>query len=116
MSVERRVRVEVTALAEKDAEAIVVQMIHEQPDAAYRFIAAVESTRDLLAMFPNAGRAFEQRPLRAMRLRRYSIPGFRNYLVLYIIRDDRVIIAGIVHGARNLAAEIGDWPSERLSP
>lgn len=115
MSVERKVSVEITPLAERDAEAITLQITAEQPEAAYRFVAAIQSVRDLLSMFPNAGRAFEQRPLRKLRLRRYTVPGFRNHLILYVVAENAVLITAVVHGARNLAAEIADWPPERYN-
>jgi addiction module RelE/StbE family toxin len=65
------------------------------PSGAHAVEQRIHKTVALLAEFPGAGRAVEQRPaVRVMPLGRYP------YLIFYTISDDELIVLHVRHGAR----------------
>lgn len=75
------------------------------PAAAARFIEAFKSTVDLLARMPGLGRA--RADLGESDTRSWRVHGFRNYLILYEVLPDRLRLLRVLHGARDLQAELG---------
>jgi toxin ParE1/3/4 len=75
------------------------------PSAAARFIQAFKSSVDLLAGMPELGRV---RPdLGALETRSWRVHGFRNYLIFYEVLPDRLRLLRVLHGSRDLQAELG---------
>ncbi|MBU6409199.1 MAG: type II toxin-antitoxin system RelE/ParE family toxin [Verrucomicrobia bacterium] len=75
------------------------------PAAAVRFVDAFKSSVELLSRMPKIGRA---RPdLGAPETRSWRVNGFRNHLIFYESLPDRVRLLRVLHGARDLQAELG---------
>lgn len=82
-----------------DLRDIAKYIASDNPDAAERFLNAVEETFRLLKSHPGLGR-----------LRSFSVPGirswviadFRNYIVFYLPTKTEVQILAVLHGARDL--------------
>ncbi len=84
---------------------IVRRLRPRNPAAAARFIDAFKSSVELLSQMPEIGRA---RPdLGALEIRSWRVKGFRRYLIFYEALPDRVRLLRVLHGARDLQAELG---------
>jgi|SRR5580700_1117396 toxin ParE1/3/4 len=70
--------------------------------AALRFLSAAESSFLDLAQNSMMGVTCEFRGARGKGLRRWRVKGFENYLIFYRPFSDRVEIARVLHGARDL--------------
>lgn len=84
---------------------IVRGMRSHNPGAARRFVEAFKSTVDLLSRMPYLGRA---RPnLGAPETRSWRVRGFGKYLIFYAAWPDRLRLLRVLHGSRDLQAELG---------
>ena len=77
-------------------------------DAANRFVDAVETSCAFLAEFPDSGEVLRIRHKRLKGLRAWPVKGYRNYLILFLAKDETVEILAVVHGARNLRHVVRD--------
>jgi toxin ParE1/3/4 len=76
----------------------------DNPAAAVRFVDAFKASVELLSQMPEIGRA---RPdLGASETRSWRVKGFRKYLIFYDALPDRVRLLRVLHGARDLQAEL----------
>jgi toxin ParE1/3/4 len=80
----------------------------DNPDAAERFIDAVEGSFALLAENPLLGglAAFDHPA--AHGLRRWSIRGFRNYIAFYRPLSNGIEVIRLLHAARDAESAIGE--------
>ena len=69
---------------------------------ALRFLSAAEESLRDLSQNPTMGMACEFRGPRGKGLRRWRVKGFENYLIFYRPFGDRIEIARVLHGARDL--------------
>jgi toxin ParE1/3/4 len=84
---------------------IVRRIRRHNPSVVVRFVDAFKSTVELLSQTPGIGRA---RPdLGAPETRSWHVQGFRRYLIFYDALPDRVRLLRVLHGARDLQAELG---------
>ena len=84
---------------------IVCRIRPHNPTAAARFVEAFKSSVELLARMPEIGHA---RPdLGGPQTRSWRVKGFRKYLIFYESLPDRVRLLRVLHGARDLPAEMG---------
>jgi len=83
---------------------IVRHIRRHNPSAAARFLEAFKSSVNLLAGMPELGRL---RPdLDAPETRSWRVHGFRNYLIFYEVLPDRLRLLRLLHGSRDLQAEL----------
>ena len=66
----------------------------DNPDAAARLAARMASRCDQLRAFPHLGRR------RSSDSYQLTVPGTR-YSIVYTVIEDRVVVARVIHGARN---------------
>lgn len=84
---------------------IVRRMRRQNPATAARFIDAFNSSVELLSRMPEIGRG---RPdLGTAETQSWRVKGFRKYLIFYEALPDRVRLLRVLHGARDLQAELG---------
>jgi toxin ParE1/3/4 len=84
---------------------IVRRIRPHNPAAAVRFVEAFKSSVDLLSRMPDIGRA---RPdLGAPETRSWRVIGFHKHLIFYEALPNRVRLLRVLHGARDLQAELG---------
>ena len=74
---------------------------HDNADASRRFLDAGEATYRKLAAMPRMGVAQRLNNPTLSGLRCIRIPGFRNYLIFYLPRDDGIEVVRVLHGARD---------------
>jgi toxin ParE1/3/4 len=76
------------------------QYIHQNnPDAALRFLAAIDQTIEGLALQPLKGRLRKFRGRDLKNIRSWRVDGFENYLVFYRFSRQRLEVLRIKHGA-----------------
>jgi toxin ParE1/3/4 len=75
------------------------------PSAGARFIDSFKSSVELLARMPQLGRT--RVDLGAPETRSWRVRGFRNYLIFYEVLPDRLRLLRVLHGSRDLQAELG---------
>jgi toxin ParE1/3/4 len=86
----------VTSLAEDDLAEIWCFIAADDPEAADRFVAGLQTRCQLLADAPEMGRA---RPELAAGLRGFPVD---RYVILYRVRADVIEIVRVVSGYRDL--------------
>lgn len=76
------------------------QYIHENnPDAALRFLEAIDSTVEGLSLQPLKGRLRRFRGRDLKNIRSWRVNDFENYLIFYRFAGERLEILRIKHGA-----------------
>lgn len=93
--------------AERDAENIADYIAKDSLEAAIRFLANTEATLSDLAAFPGAGSPFESTHPDLANLRFRRVKGFPNHVIFYVQHKDAIEVVRILHGARDLDAELG---------
>ena len=84
---------------ERDIAEILHYIAEHNPEAADRVVLAIETTIELLAHFPGIGSPCAHL---APGLRRTL---WREYLIYYRIRENKVEIVRALHGRRNITRE-----------
>jgi plasmid stabilization system protein ParE len=69
-------------------------------EAADRLLRAAEDTFNFIAEHPTLGSQRSFRKIVGVRSR--AVTGFKNYLVFYQMRGERVVILRVLHGMRDL--------------
>ena len=85
--------------AEIDALAYFDYIRHRNPDAALRFLAAIDSTVEALSKQPLMGRLRRFRGKDLANIRSWRINGFQTYLIFYRFEAGRLEILRVKHGA-----------------
>lgn len=80
---------------------------------AERFLSAVEKSTETLIGFPARGVLCPFLHADLKDIRRIPVIGFENWLIFYRVAGDGVEVVRILHGARDIAAILGE-PEERL--
>ena len=84
-----------------DMRAIVAYIATDNPDAAERFVPALEETYAQLEALPGMGsvRHFGRKDLQGVRI--LPVTGFEHYLIFYTSAQRSVKVLRIVHAARD---------------
>jgi toxin ParE1/3/4 len=84
-----------------DMRAIVAYIATDNPDAASRFVPALEATYAQLEALPGMGsvRHFGRKDLQGVRI--IPITGFEHYLIFYRTLGKNVTVLRILHAARD---------------
>lgn len=101
--------VDVTPAALADIDAAYQYFLARDPTLAARWLDCLDHTfTNVIAVHPHAASAarFSSPALRD--IRRAAIRGFGKYLVFYRLESGRVVIARVLHGARDIAFIFGD--------
>ena len=87
-----------------DVQDILRYLRRRNPAAALRFVQAFKSTVAQLAEMPGLGRP---RPdLNMPEVRSWRVGSFRHYLLFYEVLPDRLRLLRLLHGYRDLQAEL----------
>lgn len=89
-------------LAEEDLTGHVLYLAQERPEAALRFIDAVEKTFERLSEMPEIGavRTFDNPRLADVRL--WPVPDFEKYLIFYQFIQGEIRVLRVLYGSRNI--------------
>lgn len=85
-----------------DIEAIISYLEVRSPAAADRFVENVFAAFEDLAVMPGKGSPKQLRSTRLAGVRSWSVPGFRNHLILYRELSEAIEILAVTHGSRRL--------------
>jgi toxin ParE1/3/4 len=101
-------RVVRAGLAEVDLLEHLDYIADDNPDAASRFIQAVEKALERLSEMPEIGavREFDNPRLAGVRL--WPVPKFSRYLIFYQVTEDSIRILRVLHGARDIPSLFED--------
>lgn len=90
--------------AQEDVLELALYIAKDNPDAALRFIDAVEATCARLAEMPKIGvtRTFKHPALAGIRM--LPTRGFEHYLIFYLPAEGGIDVVRVIHGARDLPA------------
>ncbi|MBT3269273.1 type II toxin-antitoxin system RelE/ParE family toxin [Candidatus Poribacteria bacterium] len=91
--------VDISPRAQDDLDHIAAHIAARDPDAARRVILRILDTFDRLASFPELGR---RRPRHAVGIRSFAVRPY-PYVIFYYIREDRIEMAHVLHGRRDMA-------------
>ncbi|MBI2503037.1 MAG: type II toxin-antitoxin system RelE/ParE family toxin [Candidatus Latescibacteria bacterium] len=88
--------------ADRDIDALFVYLAQDNPDAADRFLSAVQEAFELLVEMPQIGslQQFDHQALKD--LRRWPVKGFEKHLIFYQLIVNRIEIVRVLHAARDL--------------
>jgi len=100
-------RVMKRSAAKRDLRAHFVYIGADNEEAAFRFLSAAEESFQDLALNPLMGAVCQLRGQSARMFRRWRVNGFENYLIFYRVIGDRIEIARVMHGARDLEQLLG---------
>jgi toxin ParE1/3/4 len=93
-----------TPLAWQDALEIAAYMRTDNPDAASRFVPALEVTCTQIIALPRIGsaRIFQRKDLQGVRM--LPVTGFEDYLIFYTAIQKSVRVLRVLHTARDVPA------------
>jgi plasmid stabilization system protein ParE len=100
-----KVPVEESEFIPRDLQDIVQYLRLDDPALAPRFIARFKEPVEFIAEAPGIGRPRPQYGIEG--LRSCPIQGFRKYLLFYEVLPDRIRLLRVLHGHRDLQAELG---------
>ena len=92
--------------AKLDIELIVDYLAARSPSTSLRFIDAIEREFGFLSDFPQAGGIRDLPQSAFPGLRSWPIKGFGKYLIFYRPTDSGVEIVRVLHGSRDVDAEL----------
>ena len=92
--------------AAQDAENYADYIAKDSLEAAVRFLENTESTLRYLAQNPGIGIPFESDKPDLANLRFRPVKGFPNHVIFYVEHTDAIEVVRILHGARDLDAEL----------
>jgi toxin ParE1/3/4 len=84
-----------------DMRAIVAYIATDNPEAASRFVPALEATYAQLVALPSMGsvRHFGRKDLKGVRI--LPVTGFEHYLIFYEVVGTNIKVIRVLHGARD---------------
>lgn len=95
-------RVERTDRSVTDIVSHALVIARRQPEAARRFVAAVEDAIRKLADMPGMGAIRGSPDPDLAGLRQWPVKGFRNFLVIYRPLRDGIVVVRVMHGAQDI--------------
>ncbi|MEW6755938.1 MAG: type II toxin-antitoxin system RelE/ParE family toxin [Candidatus Latescibacterota bacterium] len=90
--------------ADRDIDALLAHLAQDNPDAADRFLVAVQEAFELLVEMPQIGSLLQFNHPALKDLRRWPVKGFEKHLIFYQLIASRVEIVRVLHAARDLGA------------
>jgi toxin ParE1/3/4 len=93
--------------ARRDIVASAVYIAEDSPEAARRFLAAIEHTIAAAAAMPGIGAPRRYRSPRLEGLRMIAVQGFEKHLVFYRPLEPGIEIVRVLHAARDIEAILG---------
>ena len=87
-------------LAREDIDAIAAYIADDNPTAARQLQSTVQETVSLLAEFPTLGPVYPHPDHPDLRAK--LVTGFKNFVIFYAIRDERVFVVRLLHTARDM--------------
>ncbi|MBW4540330.1 MAG: type II toxin-antitoxin system RelE/ParE family toxin [Myxacorys chilensis ATA2-1-KO14] len=103
----RRISIRPAAIVDLDQHVAYLNQNNSQ--AAMRFFDAARQTFATLARMPSIGRIYRTGEDETQYIRRWSIKGFKNYLIFYRSDDTVIEIIRVLHAAQDLDRLLEDF-------
>jgi len=87
--------------AARDVDGIALYIAEDNPEAAHRFLNAVEIAYHTLAEMPRLGSSRDLGDRDLADLRVWPVPGFRKYLIFYRPTNNGIEVIRVLHGMRD---------------
>lgn len=95
-------RILITPKASQDIDRLFEYLAQNNNEAALRFFDATRQTIAQLAVIPGKGSLFEIDNPRLVGLRKWSVKGFKKYLIFYLTDEELLTVIRIIHASRDL--------------
>lgn len=95
-------RIFITTKASQDIDRAFAYIAQNNSEAALQFFDAIRQTIAQLAVNPGKGSLFEIDNPQLLGLRKWSVKGFKKYLIFYIAEEELLTVIRIIHGSRDL--------------
>ncbi|HWB53906.1 MAG TPA: type II toxin-antitoxin system RelE/ParE family toxin [Tepidisphaeraceae bacterium] len=92
----------------EDLHTIVSYLAPRNEQAARRFIASAFAAMHGLSEMPERGSPKRFRRHGGSPIRSWGVPGFRKYVIYFVVERDEVIILAVLHGARDVRKILRD--------
>jgi len=92
----------ITPRASQDLDEHFAYIAQNNPDTALKFFDAVRQTCAKLAQMSGMGSPYPLTNPRLESLRKWSVKGFKKYLIFYLSFDNYIKIVRILHAARDI--------------
>ncbi len=91
-------QVRLLSVAENDLSEIITYVSADNASAGHELLNQFEQSFDLLGQNPKIGKIPNERQLKKLGYRYWVVS---NYLVFYMIREHKIVVHRILHGARD---------------
>ncbi len=105
-------RLSVNPQADRDIDVASLYIAQTSEERALRFLDAVAQTFRQLAEMPGLGNRQQFRSPRLQGLRRWHVQLFPAYLIFYRATEEEVEVVRVLHGARDIQAEMEEAPPD----
>ena len=95
-------RILITPKASQDIDRLFAYIAQNNNEAALHFFDATRQTIAQLAESPGKGSLFEIDNPRLVGLRKWSVKGFKKYLIFYLTDEKLLTVIRIIHASRDL--------------
>ena len=104
-----RLHLDIRPRADRDLADLAEYIAADNLDAAINFLLAARRSMEFLTTSPHAGALYELASGRRLRgVRKWSVKGYRNYLIFYRVGTESIEILRVVHGARDIPTLLQD--------
>jgi toxin ParE1/3/4 len=97
-----------TSAAVRDIVENAIRLGEQRAGLENRFIDAVEESLERILSMPEIGGLYETQNPRLQGIRVWRVRRFKNYLIFYRATAAGIEVIRLLHGARDIAALIGD--------
>ena len=95
-------RIIITPKASQDIDLLFAYIAQNNNEAALRFFDATRQTIAQLAESPGKGSLFEIDNPRLVGLRKWSVKGFKKYLIFYLTDEELLTVIRIIHASQDI--------------
>lgn len=99
-----RLQLDIRPAADEDMVEIADWIGQDNLDAAIEFLHAARRSMEFLTVTPGAGPEYPTSNALLKGLRKWSVEGYRHYLIFYLILPDAIKVLRVIHGSRNVPA------------
>jgi toxin ParE1/3/4 len=97
----------ITQNARADVKKHFAYLSQNNPDAALKFFDATRETYAQLARMPGMGSIYEVENPRLSEIRKWSVKGFKNYLIFYVVHEEFIEIMRVIYARQDIQKILG---------
>ncbi len=97
-------RITIRPRASQDIDDHFAYLAQNSSITAFRFFDAVRLTIAQIARMPGLGAAYSTRNARLTGLRKWSVKGFKRYMIFYLDLEETVEVVRILYGSQDISS------------